>query len=109
VIEKNNIEMRFELFKTDLIQDPLYFHFLNNRELDLKISGINTICEILFESYDSTEHSVSTNLEHKVVYDVKKLPFFIFFKFHYYFINFFMFYFVFTNFINFINFFIYFS
>jgi hypothetical protein len=109
VIEKNNIEMRFELFKTDLIQDPLYFHFLNNRELDLKISGINTICEILFESYDSTEHSVSTNLEHKVVYDVKNFIF-TFFKFHYYFINFvIIFIIVFTIFTNFINFFIYFS
>ena len=69
MIEKNKIEMKFEKFKSKIGKEPFFFHFLNNTELDLNSSGINSICEILFNSYDSIEHSVSTNLKHKVVFD----------------------------------------
>ena len=67
ILEENKITLKFHKF--NLNEKNLIFLPLNNRELDLKKSGILTIETILKQEYDNVEVGVSTNLKHKMVYD----------------------------------------
>ena len=71
-IEKNGIKLNFHKFLLGNSKNPpveeILFTCINNREKDLEKSGISQLYSTLSQ-YDDVEHSVSTNLKHKLVYE----------------------------------------
>ena len=53
----------------DSKEESFVFFPINNRELSRNKSGLATIYTILAKEYDNIEHSISTTLRHKLVYE----------------------------------------
>lgn len=67
--EYSGIDERTNIKISD--QEEVFVFFpLNNRELSREKSGISTIYRILANEYDNIQHSISTTLKHKIVYDM---------------------------------------
>ena len=70
----NGIEMKIHKFIVEGSNEEFLFYPLRNREMDAKKAGISSIFEVLSKEYDSVEHSISTNLKHKYVFErIEKL------------------------------------
>ena len=72
-MEENGINLNFHQFDSPFKsnnseEEKLVFTFLNNREKDLKKSGISVLYSILSTEYDKVDHAVSTTLKHKIVF-----------------------------------------
>ena len=67
-IKNNGINLNIHIFK-GYEGDGLYFHYIDNRQRDLNKSGINILYSLLSNKYDNVEHSVSTTLKHKIVFE----------------------------------------
>jgi hypothetical protein len=61
VIEKEKVEMKI------LKNGNSFFFRINNREQDIKESGLDTIVSFLLERYNDPKNCISTNLKHKLV------------------------------------------
>ena len=69
-MKENGIQLKIHKFETeDLLKEKMLFTTVNNRQLDMKTSGITKLKTILSTVYDNVEHSVSTTLRHKIVYN----------------------------------------
>ena len=70
VITQNRISLSIHKFesKNDEEEEKLFFP-IKNREFQLEKAGIASIYEILSRKYDNIEHTVSTTLKHKIVFE----------------------------------------
>ena len=67
-LEKNKIELNFHIFNESFCSNCI-FTTINNRELDLKESGIENISQILTKQYSSVDNFIPTDLKHKIVFE----------------------------------------
>jgi hypothetical protein len=67
VINENNINLKIHTFPHE--NENLLFCPVKSRE-ELEKSGIKKLYETLIKEYDSIQYSVSTNLSHKLVYEI---------------------------------------
>ena len=51
-------------------EEEYFFFAMKNKELDIFSSGISHIYQLLVKEYDNIEHSVSTTLKHKLVFQM---------------------------------------
>lgn len=70
MITENKIELNFHKFlDTEPLGDKFLFSVINNREGDLKSSGIEEMKRVISNEYDNSEHGIQTTLKHKLIFN----------------------------------------